>query len=77
MLYGWRVFFEMLGKQLRKRHGAGRPPLLQAIYVAACGQYLVDHQHRCPGRFPWHGQLARLIAHFQCSPAGSGGSRRD
>ncbi len=63
MLYGWLVFFELLAKQRRKRHGAGKPPLLQAIYVASCGQYIADQQQRCPGRLPWHGRLAQWIAH--------------
>jgi hypothetical protein len=61
MLYGWRIFIEFLVQQRRKKHGIGKRDWLTAIYIAACGQYLVDHQHRRPGKLPLHGRIAQRV----------------
>jgi hypothetical protein len=61
MLHGWRIFFQLLMQQRRKKHGMGKRDWLTAIYVAACGQHIVDHQHRRPGKFPLHGWLAQRV----------------
>ena len=58
---GWRIFFELLMKQRRKKHGTRKRDWLTAIYIAACGQYIADHQHRCSGHLPWHGRLAQWL----------------
>lgn len=64
-IHGWRTFFRLLVMQRRKKHGAGKQRWLPAIYFAACGQYLVDHQKRTPLRFPIHGTVARWIGNLQ------------
>jgi len=61
-LRGWKVFFELLSEQRRKRHGIGKCDWLTAVYIASCGQYLIDHQHRAPGRMPVHGRVAQWLA---------------
>lgn len=56
--HGWAVFFSFLRQQRVKKHGKGKRDWRTAIYMAACGQYLIDHQYRCPGHMPF---LARLV----------------
>ncbi len=62
-LHGWCVFFDLLRKQRRKRHGKGKRDWLTAIYVASCGRQIADLQHRAPGKMPIEGRIAQWLAH--------------
>ena len=41
----WRAIWRALRLQMAKRHGAGRPPLRQAWFMARCAGYVAGGQH--------------------------------
>lgn len=58
---GWSTFFRQFSQQRKKKHGGGRRDFWTAVYCAAHGRYLVDHQHR-GGSLPMSGRIARYMA---------------
>jgi hypothetical protein len=55
---GWRLFFELVAHQRRKKHGAGKQPWLLSIYNAGCGRGVTLR----PQIVPWEARLAQFLA---------------
>jgi hypothetical protein len=58
LIHSWEIFWWAYFKQRRKRRGAGKAPMLQAIFIASCAQWIVYHKHLGLG-LPWYGRLAQ------------------
>lgn len=51
---GWLMALRGYRMARRKKHGAGKASVSNAIKIAACYRFIVDGQHREPMRIPFY-----------------------